>query len=179
MKYRAHVLVLLSVFMLGFVPAAEAMEVKIGVVEPQKIFEGTKKGKKIKEMLADYVQVRQRVIESEEADLKKLEEELVNQGSVLSASAKTEKEQTFQQKMAAYQRRVQDLEGEVQTKRREVLGDFTKVIEQVVREIAEKEKIILVLEIGGLNTGAPILYYQDSLDLTARVIKALDGKGGE
>lgn len=179
MKQRAGMLALVSVFMLGFVPSTGAVEVKIGVVNHQKILESTKRGKKIKETLGDYVQARQRVIASEEADLKKLEEELVTQGAVLSAPAKAEKEQVFQKRMAAYQRRVQELEGEVQTKNREVLGAFTKTIEQVVKEIAEKEKIILVLESRGSAAGDPILYHQDSLDLTTQVIKVLDSKGGE
>ena len=167
---------LLSVFLFVWVSAAGAAELKVGVIDPQKVFEGTKRGKKIKETLADYVQTRQRLIQSEEADLKKLEEDLAKRASSLSAQAKQEKEQAFQQKMTAYQRRVQELEGEVQAKKREVLGEFTKAIEQVVQEIAEKEKIVLVMEKGGTNAGRLVLYSEDSLDLTARVIKALDSK---
>jgi outer membrane protein len=181
MKQRASVLLLLSVCVGGCVVSAGAAELKIGLVDSQKIFEGTNRGKKIKEMLADYIQARQRVIASEEAELKKLEGDLVSPASPLSAKAKEEKEQTFKQKMGTYQRRVQELDGEVQTKKREVLGEFTKAIEQVVQAIAEKEKIVLVLEKSGPagSGGALVLYNQDSLDLTARVIKELDSKGGD
>jgi len=176
MKQRASILVLLSLFLLGLEFSAGAEELKIGVINPQKILEATKQGKKAKQTLADYVQTRQKLLESEAADLKKLETELATQSTVLDTKVKAEKEQSFQQKVAVYQRRVQELNAEVETKKREVLGGFTKAIEQAVREIAEKEKILLVMEKGGNNAGSLVLYNQDSLDLTPRVIKALDSK---
>jgi outer membrane protein len=181
MKQRASLLLLLSVFVGGFVLSVGAAELKIGLVDSQKIFEGTKRGKKIKDMLSEYVQARQRVIASEESELKKLESELASQASRSSAKVKEEKEQTFNQKMGAYQRRVQELEREVQTKKREALGEFTKAMEQVVQAIAEKEKIVLVLEKGSpaVSGGGAIRYNQDSLDLTGRVIKELDSRGGD
>ena len=178
MKQRASILVLLSLFLLGLEFSAGAEELKIGVINPQKILEATKQGKKAKQTLADYVQTRQKLLESEAADLKKLETELATQSTVLDTKVKAEKEQSFQQKVAVYQRRVQELNAEVETKKREILGGFTKAIEQAVREIAEKEKILLVMEKGGNNAGSLVLYNQDSLDLTPRVIKALDSKAG-
>ena len=176
MKQRASILVLLSLFLLGLEFSAGAEELKIGVINPQKIPEATKQGKKAKQTLAEYVQTRQKLLESEAADLKKLETELATQSTVLDTKVKAEKEQSFQQKVAVYQRRVQELNAEVETKKREILGGFTKAIEQAVREIAEKEKILLVMEKGGNNAGSLVLYNQDSLDLTPRVIKALDSK---
>ena len=177
MKQRANILVLLSVFLcVGLSAGAE--ELKIGVINAQKVLEATKQGKKVKQTLSEYVQTRQKLLESEAADLKKLETELATQSTVLDAKAKAEKEQSFQQKVAVYQRRVQELNTEVETKKREVLGGFSKAIEQAVREIAEKEKILLVMEKGGSNAASLVLYSQDSLDLTPRVIKALDSKAG-
>src|SRR5437867_5746454 len=64
-------------------------ELKIGVVEPQKILDGTKSGKKIKDSLAEYVKIRQKLIDQEEEDLKKIEEDLVKQGAVLSPDRKS------------------------------------------------------------------------------------------
>jgi outer membrane protein len=174
-QHRTMVL-LLIVCMSGIMLPAEAAELKIGVINPQKVLDGTKQGKTIKDMLADFVQTRQRLIESEETDLKKLESDL-KQATVLNPAAKDEKERAFQQKMATYQRRLQQLEGEVQAKKREVLGEFTKTIELIVQDLAVREKIVLVLEKGQGTAGTPILFSRDYLDLTARVIEELNGKG--
>ena len=155
-----------------------AAELPIGVVEPQKVLDGSKAGRKIKDALADYVNTRQRLIESEEQDIKAMEEDLIKQGADLSAEAKQEREAVIRQKLLAYRRHVQELEGEVQTKKRELLSDFTKQIEQVVREIAERENITLVMEQGAAGLGALIMYSEPSIDLTERVIKAFESKGG-
>jgi len=154
-----------------------AADLSIGVIEPQKVLDATKAGRKIKDALADYVNTRQRLIESEEQDIKALEEDLVKQGADLSPDAKQEKEGAIRQKLITYRRHVQELEGEVQTKKRELLSDFTKKVEQVVREIAERENITLVVEKEDAGPGGLILYNEPSINLTDRVIKAFESKG--
>ena len=168
--------VLAAAIALAFVLPAGATELKIGVVEPQKVLDGTKSGKKIKDSLADYVKSRQKIIDMEEEDLKKLEEDVVKQGSVLSAEAKKEKEESFRRKMVEYQRKVTQLNQEVQAKKKEVLDEFNKNLEQVIKGIAEKEKLSLVVERSDNGAGALAIYYSPSLDLTDRVIKELDSK---
>ena len=167
------VLMLTSLMCLASVLPAWSEEPKIGVIEPQKILEETKEGKKIKASLEDYVKTRQRLIESEEADLKKLQGDLA-QATGLSQAAQEEKEEAFRKRAVAYQRHVQELENEIQSKKREVLGEFSKKIEQVVNEIAEKEKFGLVLDKGENGPGTLVLYSHPSINLTDRVIKALD-----
>jgi Skp family chaperone for outer membrane proteins len=56
------------------------------------------------------------------------------------------------------------------------LGEFSKKIEQEVKEIAEKERIGLVFDKGESGPGTMVLYSHPSINLTDRVIKALDGK---
>lgn len=171
------VLVALAVTLLVAAPAWA--EVKIGVVEPQKVLDGTKAGKKIKDSLQDYVKARQKVIDMEEDELKKVEEDLVKQGAVLSPDAKKDKEEKFRQKMVEYQRKVQQLNQEVQVKKKETLDEFNKSLEQVIRGIADREKITLVVEKGDSGAGALVIYSHPSLDLTDRVIRDLDAKGGK
>ena len=169
---------MLALAMAVWVPAW-GTELKIGVVEPQKILDGTKSGKKIKDSLAEYVKIRQKLIDQEEEDLKKIEEDLVKQGAVLSPEAKKEKEESFRRRMVEYQRKVQQFNQEVQAKKKEVLDEFNKTIEQIVRSIADKEQITLVVEKSDNGSGSVIIYSHPSLDLTERVIKELDAKGAK
>ncbi|MBI3808962.1 MAG: OmpH family outer membrane protein [Nitrospirae bacterium] len=181
MKNGINVLFIALVAALALAVAAPAFaaETKIGVVEPQKVLDGTRAGKKIKDSLQDYVKARQKVIDMEEEDLKKAEEDLVKQGAVLSPEAKKDKEDKFRQKMGEYQRKVQQLNQEVQVKKKETLDEFNKSLEQIIRGIADREKITLVVEKGDSGAGALIIYSHPSLDLTDRVIKDLDAKGGK
>lgn len=174
MKNGWGLLVIATGMTLAFWQPAWAVELKIGVIEPQKVLDGTKNGKKIKDSLAEYVKSRQRIIDLEEEDLKKMEEDLVKQGSVLSGEAKKEKEEAFRKRMVEYQRKVTQFNQEVQSKKKEVLDEFNKSLEQIIKGIADKEKLSLVVEKGDNGAGALIIYSHPSLDLTDRVIKELD-----
>lgn len=171
-----RVLMLAGVMALAWALPAWSEEPKIGVIEPQKILENTKEGKKIKASLEDYVKTRQRLIESEEADLKKFQQDLAQPGTASSPAVQQAKEEGFRQKAVAYQRHVQELENDIQTKKREVLGEFTKKIEKVVMEIADKEGIGLVFDKGESGVGTLVIYNHPSINLTDRVIKTLDSK---
>jgi len=169
-------LCIVSVLALIYGSPCWAKDSTIVVIEPQKVLDGTNEGKKIKDALGEYIKARQRIIEQEEDDLKQKQEELAKQDAVLSPQAKQGKGEELRQRVAAYQNHLQQLEEEVQSKRKELLGEFTDRIEQVVREIAEKDKIDLVLDKGDSGAGAMILFSQSAINLTDRVIKALDGK---
>ena len=89
----------------------------------------TNVGKKAKEMLASFAKNRQALIELEEKELRRMEEDFMKQGSVLSANAKREREELFRRRMAEYQQKVTDLNREVQDKQKDVLESFRDKIE--------------------------------------------------
>jgi outer membrane protein len=178
MKKHLTGFLLLGLWLLAWGSLAWAEDTKLGIVDAQKIFEGSKIGKKDKLFLEDYVKTRQRLLESEEADLKKLESDLQQQQAVMTPGALQQKAEEFRQRVEVYQRHVQEMQGEVEAKKRELLGAFSKKVEQVVAEIAVKERILLVLERGAGSVGTMVLFNTPSIDITDQVIKALDSKGG-
>lgn len=151
---------------------AGAENLKIGTIDAQKILDNTKAGKKAKATMEEYVKSRQKIIDLEEQDIKKLEDELVKQGPVLSAEAKKDKQETFQRKMLDYQKKVAELNKEVQSKKKEVLEDFNKILEQVVKNIAEKDGYTVILDRN--SEGGVIVYAKESVDLTDKVIQEFD-----
>lgn len=178
MKKYSAIFLLLGLWLLAWGSPSWAEDPRLGVIDTQKTLEGSKAGKKIKSFLEDYVKTRQRLIESEEIDLKKLQADMEQQQAALTPAARQQKEEEFRQRVGVYQRHVQELQGEIEAKKREVLGEFSKKIEQVVMEIAAKERILLVMEKGESAEGTLVLFSNPSSDITDRVIKALDSKGG-
>jgi len=154
-------------------------ETKVGVVEPQKVLDSTKAGKKVTDSLQDYIKARQKVIDMEEEALKKMDEDLAKQSAVLSPDAKKDKEEKLQRKVMEFRQKAQQLNQEIQVKKKELLEEFNKSLEQVIRGIADREKLTLVVEKGESGAGALVIYSHPSLDLTDRVIKELDAKGGK
>lgn len=148
-------------------------DVVIGVVDPQRILLETTKGKRLSDTLSAFMKDRQLLVELEQKELRDLEEELRAQRTVLSQSARELKEEQFRQKMGIYQQKVADLNREVQEKQRELQNDFRRQVGAVVTQIAKARNLGLVIE-HGPSSGT--LFYQESWDISAEVIQALNQK---
>ncbi|MGD9726825.1 MAG: OmpH family outer membrane protein [Nitrospiraceae bacterium] len=141
---------------------------RVGVVDPQRILNETNAGKKARETLASFTKNRQALIELEEKELRRLEEDFVKQGSVLSPTAKREREEQFRRRMAEYQQKVNELNREVQDKQKDVLDGFRDKIEAVSSKVAKRLGLHLIMDRG---RGGPTIYFEDSIDLSTQVIE--------
>jgi len=142
--------------------------VRVGVVDPQRVLNETEAGKKAKESLNAFMKNRQALIELEEKELRRMEEDLIKQASVLSANAKKEREEQFRRRMAEYQQKANELNREVQEKQKEVLEGFREKVEKVVARVAQRLGLVVVIEKG---RGGTTLYHDPSLDISAMVIE--------
>jgi len=140
----------------------------MGVVDLQKVLVETEAGKKARESLSTFMKNRQAVVELEEKELKRMEEDLVKQASVLSAAAKKDREDQLRRRVMEFQQRANDLNREVQEKQKEVLEDFRERAERVVGRVAQQLGLAVVMEKG---RGGPTVYADTSLDISAKVIE--------
>ena len=148
--------------------------VRIGVVDLQKVLIETEAGRKARESLNTFMKNRQAVIELEEKDLKRMEEDLIKQASVLSVTAKKDREDHLRRRVMEFQQRANDLNREVQEKQKEVLEDFRDKAERMVGKIAQQMGLTMVMEKG---RGAPTVYSDSSLDISAKVIEEFNKTG--
>ena len=149
--------------------------VAIGVVEPQRVLNETDAGKKAMESLSAFAKTRQGLVESEEKELRRMEEDFMKQASVLSANAKKEREEQFRRRMTEYQQKANQMNREVQEKQRETMEVFRAKIEKVVARVAQQMGLAMVVEKG---KGSPTVYHDASLDITSKVIDEFN-KGGQ
>jgi len=154
------------------VPVQSADSMKIGYVDAQKVLDDTKAGKKAKADMEEFVKSRQKIIDIDEADIKQLQDDLARQTAVLSPDARREKEDTLQRKVMEYQKRAAELNKEVQSKKKEVLDNFNKDLEGVVKKVAEQVGYVMILDRNA--EGGVLLYAKDSLDLTGAVVKEFE-----
>ncbi len=148
----------------------------VGVVDPQRILQETVKGQQLSDALNAFMKDRQALVELEQKELRDLEDALRAQRTVLSSSARGQKEEQFRQKMAGYQQKVAELNREVQEKQRELQDTFRREVSEIVSQIASDRNLGLVLE-HGPNSGT--LFYQDSWDISNAVIEALNQESEE
>jgi outer membrane protein len=144
------------------------IEGRIGLVDPARLLNDSNAGKKAKDALSAFSKNRQALIELEEKELRRMEEDFVKQASVLSAAAKNEREQVFRRRMAEYQQKAGELNREVQEKQKEVLDGFREKVEVVVGKVAKRLGLQVIIDKG---KGGPALYAEEELDITDQVIE--------
>ncbi|MGC3973620.1 MAG: OmpH family outer membrane protein [Nitrospira sp.] len=101
-------------------------------------------------------------------ELRRMEEDFVKQGSVLSATAKREREEQFRRRMAEYQQKVTDLNREVQDKQKEVLDGFRDKIESLSAKVAKRLELQAIFDRG---RGGPTLYFDEAVDVSSQLIE--------
>lgn len=145
--------------------------VAIGVVDTQWLLKESKLGHQVNDTLNQFMKDRQALLELEQQELRNLENELVRQGSVLSPSAKQQKEEQLRQRMLDYQQKAGNMSREFQSKQGELLDEFREQVDLVVKQIAQQQGLTLVVD-KGKNTSTR--YYDESMDFSSNVLEILD-----
>ena len=151
----------------GCAAGGAKVEGKIGVVDPARVLNDTNPGKRAKDSLSAFSKNRQALIEIDEKELRRMEEDFGRQASVLSATAKREREEQFRRRVAEYQQKAGEMNREVQEKQKDVLEGFREKIERIVGKVSKRLGLQVVMDKG---KGGPTLYSDEGLDITGQVI---------
>lgn len=165
---QAALWVCLAVLAAGCAGTGGKVEGKVGVLDPARILSDTAAGKKTKDSLAAFSKNRQILIELDEKELRRMEEDFVKQASVLSPAAKREREDVFRRRMQEYQQKVAELNREVQEKQKDVMDGFREKIELVAGKVAKRLGLQAVFDKG---KGGPTFYHDGTLDISGQVIE--------
>lgn len=140
------------------------------VIDMNKVFAESISGKAAAANFEKEKKKRSEVILKMEGDLRKLDEAIQKQASILSAAAISDKREQFEKKRVEYSRLAQDAQRELMKFQQ---AEFEKVltqVDQIVKDLAEKRKGKFVLD----YDRRVVLYAKESIDLTADIIEALD-----
>jgi Skp family chaperone for outer membrane proteins len=172
--------VLLVITMVFFAATAMAAGEKIAFVDTQGVFDKTKLGKKYQGIVREYYDSRKKILDLDADEIQKMQEEYAKQkqGKLLNEKAQKDKEDQINRKISDFQKKRDEFSGEISKKNEELSNDFNQQMMVVLKSIAQKEKVSLVLSktINILSKAEvpAILYADDSLDLTAQVIVEMD-----
>jgi outer membrane protein len=147
---------------------------RVGVMDQQLVFERSKSGKAALDDMAGYAQTRQKIINSDEQELKELQQSLEDPNTKLTDAVRQEKEEQLRGKVEAYQHRVQEFNREVQQKRGEMVAEYSRKIAAAAQAIAQKEGYVAIIDKGQDSVLRIVLYHQAALDVTELVVKEFD-----
>jgi outer membrane protein len=100
--------------------------------------------------------------------LKRLQENLDRNQVTMSESERGRREREFNDTNREFQRKQREFREDLSTKRNEELSAIISRANQVIRQIAEAEKLDVVFQ------SDQVVWWSPRIDLTDRVIKALD-----
>lgn len=166
---------------LTLVMTASAMAAggKIAYVDTQAVFEKTSLGKNYQGILRDYFESRKKILDLDAADIQKLREDYdkQRQAKLLNEKAQKEKEETINLKINEIRKKQDEFGAELQKKQEELFSEFNQKMNAVLRNIAKKEKVSMVMSRSIIVSKANIpsvLYADDDLDLTEKVITEMN-----
>ena len=153
-------------------PGLSAETFQVAVMDQQMVIAQSKAGKRALEELKAYSMTRQKIINTDDQELKELQQAI--QDGKLTDSAKQEKQDQFQAKLEAYQRRLADFNREIQQKQREMVAEYTKKVQAAAQAVVEKNGYVAIIDKGNEAAMKIVLYHQPALDLTEQVVKEFD-----
>jgi outer membrane protein len=169
-------------FIALFILSTSAMAAgeKIAFVDTQKVFDKTKLGKQYQGIVREYYESRKKILDMDADDIQKLQDDYgkQKQAKLLTEKAQKDKEETIRTKINDFQKKREEFSGEISKKNEELSGEFNQQMVVVLKDIAKKDKVALVLArtINILSKAEvpSVLYGDEDLDLTDKVIVEMD-----
>ncbi len=143
-----------------------AAAMKIGYVDLQRALVESDAGKAAQTRMGQRVSEVQTTAQERQQRLRIMQEELEQKTLMLSAEAKTKKEQDFEQQRREFQRFLQDAQEQLQREEGRLGQGIIEGLGEVIRTIGEREGYTLILELAG----SALLYANEAIDLTEKVI---------
>ena len=158
--------------MISILTSPALAQLKVGVVDFQKIIALSKSGAKAKANFEPMVAKRQKELQAKKDTVIALREEFVvqMQSNLLNPSALKDKENKLNDKILDYQRSLEDVQKQLRREEGKLMEKMLIEIQKVINELGKKESFDLILE----KAQSAALYSSDKIDITDKVIQMFD-----
>lgn len=150
-------------------PAAQAqVENRIGFVNTARILRDAAPAVRAQKKIETEFAKRDQELAKIADQLKRMQDELERQGVTMPESQRRTKEREFNDQNRDFQRRQREFREDLNQRRNEELALVVEQANRIIRQIAEQEKYDIIFQ--------DAVYANPRIDITDRVIKALEGK---
>ncbi|MBW1862682.1 MAG: OmpH family outer membrane protein [Deltaproteobacteria bacterium] len=125
---------------------AYAADVKIGVIDTQKIMRESRAAKMARVDFLKEIEMKRNILAAKQQEVKAMEEELKNKGKNMAPSVRKEKADNLARGVKKLKRLRSDLEEELKKKEKELNRKLLREISEIVKEYSKKEKYSVILE---------------------------------
>ena len=154
---------------LALVSTRASAEIKMGVVNFQKLLEDAPQTKTAMQALESEFAPRRRELLTMQNDLKARDEKLQKEGAVMSEADRTKAEKTLRDQQREFSRKAGEFQDDASTRRNEEIGKVQRYLVTEIQGYASAQGYDLVLADG-------VLFAKGPLDITANVLALLATK---
>jgi|SaaInlStandDraft_1057018.scaffolds.fasta_scaffold88058_2 outer membrane protein len=151
--------------------SAQETNLKIGVVNVQRLLQGSPQARAAQALLQDEFAPIQREVIELQADLTAKQEKLQRDVDVMSADERRNAERDLQDGQRNLQRRQNEFAEDFDLRRNEILGRMQQDLASEIQSYANEAGYDLVL-------GEGVLYSSGNIDITSEVLKGLEARFG-
>ena len=144
-------------------------EIKVGVVNFQKLMEEAPQVKSAMQALQNEFGPRQRELVSMQNDLKAKDERLSKEAAVMAEADRVKAEKSLRDQQREFSRKGGEFQDDLSTRKNEELGKVQRYLLQEIQAYSSAQGFDLVL-------GEGVFYAKPPLDITAQVLEVLKSK---
>jgi len=160
----------LSLCLCGVLVSGQASaEIKIGVVNFQKLLEEAPQTKTVMQALENEFAPRRRELMTMQNDLKSREEKLQKEGALMSEADRVKAEKTFRDEQREFSRKAGEFQDDGSTRKNEEIGKVQRYLLTEIQGYANAQGFDLVL-------GEGVFFAKGPFDITAQVLAVLATK---
>lgn len=161
---------LLALGLCGLVASGQASaEIKMGVVNFQKLLEEAPQTKTAMQALENEFAPRRRELLTMQNDLKAKDERLQKEGAVMAEADRAKAEKTLRDQQREFSRKAGEFQDDASTRRNEEIGKVQRYLVSEIQSYANAQGFDLVL-------GDGVFFAKGPLDITANVLAVLQTK---
>lgn len=161
--------IVVSTVLLFCAQSGVAADVKLGIMNVQKIIVECKAGKAAKERFDVKMKDLQSSFKDEEAALKALQDEIKKKSSAWSEEKKAEKVREFQKSGRELQAKTEDARFEMKQMQDKELEPILKALEKVVEKYGKDEGYTMILD-----SKNGVIFFDKTIDLSDSIVNLLD-----
>lgn len=152
------------------VSSVYAADIKIGIIDTQKIIVQSQKIMKYRSDFSKDLEAKKQEFMKNQNSAQMLENELMTKQNEMTSEERKEKTRKLQRDARNLKRMQEELQAELKSKDSELGRMYLMQIRDVAIEYLKKEKFSIIMEKGA------IVAYDDAIDVTDEIIKLYDSK---
>ena len=169
---KAGIILVAAAVAAVFAGTSLAEGLRVAVIDVNKILNDSEAGQAAKKKMEARYEELKKTIDAKQEEARKIKEEIDKQKVMVGKEKLKEKEDALQAKLNELRQMTQEGEREMQARQGELTRDVLKSVEAKVDVVVKADKLDLVLE-----KSAGVVHYDESMDITQRVLNLVDADG--